>query len=189
MPARRPSIARKRDRLDVDSAAGEKPGDRRVGIPHLACVQVVAAPDGRRDLGHELEQPPRAVGTVAEALGALDRLVDVGDHALAPASDLVAEEREARQSPGADRAFADDPALLVLSPHWRLLDYEPRLGDVDLQCRVVEVAALSPIEPCRNPLEDPSVPANGVAAGAEWQPVQVDAGGRGSSDQRSACLL
>ena len=85
------------------------------------------------------------------------------------------EEREARQRSGADRAFADDAPLLVLSPYRRLLDHEPRLGNVDLQCRVVEVAAPSPVEPCREPLEHASVPPNGVAAGAERQPVQVDA--------------
>jgi len=60
-------------------------------------------------------------------------------------------------------------------PHRRLLDHEPRLGNVDLQRRVVEVAAITIVEPCRKRLEDASVPPNGVAAGAEWQPVQVDA--------------
>ena len=191
LPARRPSPARKRDRLDVESAAGDEPGDGRVRVPHLAGVQLVAAPDGRRYLRHELEQAPGALRIVAEALGALDRFVEIGDQPLAPAADLVAEEREACQRLWADRTFGDDATILALSPHGCLLDHEPRLGDVDLQRRVVEGAGRAPVEACREPLEDASVPANGVAAGAERQPVQVDAGGgrRGRRSHQRAAFL
>jgi hypothetical protein len=178
MPARSSSTAWKPDRLDVESAAGDEPGDRGVRVPHLACAQFVAAPDGRWYLRHELEQATRAVGIVAEPLWAFDRLVDVGDQALAPASDLVPEEWQASKGSDADRAFADDAMLLVLSPHRRLLDHEPHLGSVDLQRRVVEVAAFSTSEPRRDSFEHLSVQPNGVAACAERQPVQVDAGGR-----------
>jgi hypothetical protein len=74
-------------------------------------VQLVTTPDRRRHLRHELEQPPRAVGIGAEAARALDRLGEVGDHAIAPAAHLVTEEPEPACRACADRAFGDDAAL------------------------------------------------------------------------------
>ena len=97
MPARQPgssSTDRKRDRLDVEPAAREEPRDRRVRVPHLARAQLVAAPDRRRHLRHELEQPTRAIGIVAQPARALDRLLDVRNDPVPPAPDLVAEEAE-----------------------------------------------------------------------------------------------
>src|SRR5436189_238954 len=41
---------------------------------------------------------------------------------------------------------------------------------------------ISPVEPRSDRLEDLSIQPYGVATGAEWQPVQVDAG-----DRRSRC--
>src|SRR6185295_11697581 len=55
-PGRRPA-AWEGDRLDVDSAAGEEPGDHGVRVPHLAETELVATPDGQRDARHQGEQP------------------------------------------------------------------------------------------------------------------------------------
>ena len=54
-------------------------------------------------------------GSRAHAPRAVDRLATVGDGAVAPAADLVAEQLEASQPWRADRALADDAAVGVAS--------------------------------------------------------------------------
>jgi hypothetical protein len=49
-------------------------------------------------------------------MGAVDRLGDVGDDAVAPAAHLVAEEAEAAGGADADGAFGDHATLTVV-PH------------------------------------------------------------------------
>jgi hypothetical protein len=80
------------DGVDVVAAAGQEPGDQGVGVPHLPRVQLVAAPGDGRERGHKVEQllGPGDVGPRALRTG--DRLGDVGDDAVAPAPDLVAEK-------------------------------------------------------------------------------------------------
>ena len=149
VPARRPSAARQPDRLDVEAAARDQPRDQRVRVPHLARAELVASPDGRRHLRHELEEPPCAVGIVAQAARALDRLGDVRDDTVAPASDLVAEDPEAGlldalpTGPSGDDAHARQgrPA------DRRLLDHVPGLRHAHLERGVVEVAAIPPVSP------------------------------------------
>ena len=117
-----------------------------------------------------------AVGIVGEPQWAGDSLGDVRNAAVAPAPDLVAQEPKTAQGSHADRPFGDDAAFGGLAPCGRLLDHEPSLRHEDLQRRVVEVAATAVLQPGCKPLEHEAVQANGVAAGAEGQPVQVDAG-------------
>jgi hypothetical protein len=92
------------------------------------------------------------------------------------AADLVAEEPEAHQRACAYGTLGDDAALRSLAPRRRLLDHEAALRQVHLQGRVVEIAAIAALESCREPFEDLPVQANGMAAGAERKPVEVDAG-------------
>ena len=42
-------------RLDLEATAGDEPGGQRVGVPHLSCSALVAAPDETRDGGHEVK--------------------------------------------------------------------------------------------------------------------------------------
>ena len=86
------AVGRYADGVGVVAAAGQEPGDQGVGVPHLARVQLVAAPRGGRKGGSEVEQPPSPVDIGAHVLGAGDRFGDVGDDAVAPAADLVAEK-------------------------------------------------------------------------------------------------
>jgi hypothetical protein len=180
------------DRVDIEPAARDQPGDHRVRVPHLADPQLIASPDRRRHLGHQLEQAPRAVRITTEALRTLDRLGHVGDHAVTPTLDLVAEEPEATCSACPDRALGDDATLSAVARSDRcLFDHEPSLRQAHLECRVVEVAAIAPFEPRRQRLEDAPVQANRVATCAERQPVQVDAGDhrrRRHRTQRSPAL-
>ena len=111
VPAGGAPASREVNRVDVEVAARDQPRDERVRIPHLPGPQFVAAPDRRRHFRHQFEQPSRLFSPLAQALRALDRLGKVGDDAVAPATDLVAEEPEAAGCADADRAFGDDPAL------------------------------------------------------------------------------
>lgn len=167
----------RRKRFDVESAADEEPGDRRVRVPHLACVLFVTPPDGCGYVGDELEQAPCAGRIGAETLRARDRLIDVGDHAVAPAADLVSEEREVAERPCANRTFSDDSTLLSLSPHRCLLDHEPGFRHVHLKRGVIKVAGGPVFEQCCAPFEDLSVQAHRATTRAERQPVQIDACG------------
>ncbi len=82
--------------------------------------------------------------------------------------DFVAEKPEAPGRARAHRTLGDDAAIAALTPRRRLLDHEPSFWHVQLERGVVEVAAISPFEPCRYRLEDLSVQPHRVAAGAEW---------------------
>jgi hypothetical protein len=176
-PAGGASAGGRADRLDIQPGAGDQPGHDRVRVPHLACVEFVAAPNGRRHLRHKFEQPPCAFGIVAQALRALDRLGNIRNDAVAPAAHLVAEEAEAAGYAYADRASGDDAALAAFAPCRRLLDHESSLGHVYFERRVVEVGAVAVLQARRERLEDEAVQADGVAAGAEREPIEVDAVG------------
>ena len=69
MPARSAPAARRRDRLDVEAAPGEQPGRHRVGVPHLARAELVAAPDRSRHGRHEVEKPPGDPGSSLNRCG------------------------------------------------------------------------------------------------------------------------
>ena len=115
-PAGGAAVGRGVDGVDGEAGAGEEPGDDRVGAPHVAGGQLVPAPGGGGEGGDQVEQAAGLEGVVADGLGAGDRLGGVGDDAVAPAADLVAEGAEAGQAAAGDRALDDraaGPALGV----------------------------------------------------------------------------
>ena len=114
---------RKRDRLDVESAAGDQPRDREFEF-HLPCTQLVPSPDGRRRQWHQLEESPGGLGVLGDAARACDRFGEVGDDAVAPASHLVAEETEPPGGACPGGPLGDDAALGAAAPRRRLLDDE-----------------------------------------------------------------
>jgi hypothetical protein len=127
--------------------------------------------------GHQLEQPSRAVEIVAEAMRTLDRLADVRDHAVAPASDLVTEEAEPARRVRPDGTLGDDATLGPVAGAERcLLDHEASLRDANLERGVEEVAGGPPGEPRCRRLEEASVQTHRMAARAEREAVEVDAG-------------
>jgi len=91
LPPRRPSRGGQRDFTRVYSAADKQPGYDRIRVPHLACVEFVAAPGGGRDPGDESEHALRDIRPAGQPAGAVNRFVDIGDHTSGPAPDLVAE--------------------------------------------------------------------------------------------------
>ena len=116
-------------------------------------------------------------GSSVEAPRAVDRLVAIGDVAVAPAPHLVAEDPEATRPAGADRAARDDAALAGRATgNRRLLDHVAPHSDAHLERGVVEVARLPPREACPDRLEGAAAQPDAVAARTERQPVEIDAG-------------
>src|SRR3954452_7961364 len=80
--------------------------------------------------------------------GTLYGLDDVGDVPVSPQPDLVAEDPKPARPATADGSCGDHATLLAAQARdRRLLDHEPRLGDLDLERGVVEVARWTPLDP------------------------------------------
>jgi hypothetical protein len=183
VPARCTSTGRRPDKLNVNSAAREQPGDQRVRVPHLPSPKLIAAPNGNRGHWNELEEAPSHVVVLREPLGALDRFVDIRNDSVAPTPHLITEGAKASREPGTDGPFRDDAPLLAKRiPNRCLLDHETPLRDVHDECRVIEVARAAVSQPGGDRFEDLPIEANGVASGAERQPVEIH--GRTRSDLR-----
>ena len=128
-----------------------EPGDGRVRVPHLAGAQLVAAPDGRRHRRHQLEQAAGAAGIAPRRRGLSTASSTSG---MSPRASGGSRTGRAGSGPGPvrrphPRRRHHAPSL---APDRGLLDHESPLGHAHLERRVVEVAALSPLEPSRRPL-------------------------------------
>ena len=69
-----------------------------------------------------------------------------------------------------------------------LLDHKTSLRHAHHKRRVVEVAAISPLEPRRNRLEDAAVQADRVATRPERKPIQIDLSDRQKRSHRLSAL-
>jgi len=127
----------------------------------------------------ELEEPAGNVRIRRQLPGALDRLVGVRDDAAAPAAELVPEDPEAGCAAAADSALGNDAALGTATvPHRSLLDHVGAFRQLQAESSVVEGKRVPPLEPRDHPLVDAPVQPHRVPAGAERQPVELDAGSR-----------
>ena len=131
VPSRRSPMSWHLDRLCVDAAADEDPRNERVGVPHLARAEFIAAPHDRRDVWNQSEQAPSDVRVFRNARRALDRFFDVRNDAVTPATDLIAEEPKSASRSAAYRALGDDAARFAVLPDRSLLDHETAFGQVD----------------------------------------------------------
>lgn len=166
VPAWGTPTRRQRHRFDPEAAADDQPGDERVRVPHLACVQLVAAPDECRHLGHEVKHAPRHLGVICQPPWALHSLADIRDLAIAPAADLVAEEPHGSRPAASDRPFGNNAAhLAVVIADWCHLDHVAPIRHMHRQRRVVEVAARTPLVPRYDCLEDAAVQPHGMPTG------------------------
>ena len=115
-------------------------------------------------------------GSEVRRCGAVDGLGEIGYHAVTPSMHLVAEDPEPPGPPAADRALdGDPPPVPCASRNRRHLDREPALRHGDDEGRVVEVASGPALDDGGERLEHASVQTDGVPAGTEWEPVNVDA--------------
>jgi hypothetical protein len=146
------------NRFGVEAAACNQPRDERVGVPHLASAEFVAAPHRRRHERHQVEQSSRHTRIVRQPAWTLDRLAYVRNDAIAPASQLVAEEPEAPRPATPDSTLGDHPAIgAVAVGDGGLLDHEPPFRHPHHKRRVVEVTRRSPPEPRCHRFEDASI--------------------------------
>ena len=174
-PARR-AAARRVDRLHRDPRADEHPGDERVRRPHLPHPELVAPPHRCRRLRREREHAARDAGVVRQALRGRGRVGDVGNDAVAPAANLVAEEAEAAEPPAPDRTAGDHVRSRPDAPGGRLLDRDGASPGADAERGVEERTAPAPLPPRDDRLVEEAAPPDDVPARAERQPVQVDEG-------------
>jgi len=166
---------RRIDRLGAEAAACDKPGSRRIGVPHLARSEFVATPYGRGNVGSQVEDPPGYIWIIRQSLRTFDRFIDIQDDSATPAAHLVAEDPEASRPAASDRTFGNHATLLaVVVADGRLLDHEASLGHLHDERGVVEIARRPSLKPRCDRLEDASVQPHRVAARAEREPVEVD---------------
>src|SRR4051795_208435 len=80
--------------------------------------------------------------------GTLYGLDDVGDVPVSPQPDLVAKDPKPARPATADGACGDHATLLATQVRdRRLLDHEPRFGDLDLERGVVKITRRTPLDP------------------------------------------
>jgi hypothetical protein len=168
VPAGCPPSCRRPNRLGVQAATGDDPGDHRVRVPHFSRSQLIATPDGSGHLADQAKQEPRTVLIGGQPPGAVNSLRDIRDVAVVPEPDLVAEDSKSARPASADCPFADHSTSLVAPVvDRRLLDHEPPVWDLDLERGVVQIARSPPRQSCRQRLVYAAVEADEVAAGAE----------------------
>jgi hypothetical protein len=178
-PPWRPPAGRGPDCLHGQAALGQQPGDHRVGVPHLARPQLVAAPDRAGQAANQLQQATGLERIVAEELRAGDRLVGVGDAPVAPAADLVAEHPPAAHPVAGHRALDEHAArwAVAIGDRPAVLDDVAARWHADHQRGVVEVQRSPVLQARVDGLPDAPVEAHEPAAGTQGEPVQLDAGG------------
>jgi hypothetical protein len=148
------------DRLGVEAAAGDQPGDERIRVPHLSCLTLVPSPDECWHGGYEIEETPRVSQIARQLLWAVDRLAHVREDSVAPPAGLVTEDPEASRPAAPDRTFDDNATCRpVIVADGRLLDHEPALRHAHDERRVVEVRGRPPLDSsCDSLIEAPIQP-------------------------------
>jgi hypothetical protein len=143
---------------------------------HISPAPTSSRPHTCRHLRGDLQQlsSPRQVR--GESLRTVHGFTGIGDHAITPAAQLVAEYAQPARPAGPHRPFSHDAAGSPIGiQDRRLLHHEPALRHPHLKRRVIQVADGTPGQPSSQPLVKPSVPTDGVPPGAQRQPTQVDA--------------
>src|SRR3954471_6400367 len=174
LPAGCAAPGRRPNRPGVDRAARDDPGDHRVRVPHLAGPELIASPDGSRDLRDHVEHTTSTILVGGQSLRTLYRFGDVRNTSAAPKPDLVAKDPKSACPPTADRALGHDASVLSAPVvDRRLLDDVRRPGKRHLERGVVEITRRTPLQPRRDRLVHATVEPDEMPPGPERQPVQV----------------
>ena len=104
------------EQFGVHPGTFEQPGRERVGVPHVAGVELVPSPHRVRDRWHQIEDELRASDVGRNADRSPNGFVRIRDGALTPSADLVAEDAEPSRPARPDRAFGDDAAFSARPP-------------------------------------------------------------------------
>lgn len=179
VPPRRAAVGGRTQRLSRDPAALDQPRGQRVRVPHLARVELIAPPDRRGHLAHQVEHPLGEAGIRGQPPRTAGRLGHIRDHPVAPSADLIPEDPESPGPARADGASADDsPGAPVARGDRSHLDDVSVIGDVDLERGVEEGVTRAPLQPRGHGLEHEPVQAHGMADRAQRKPVEEHARGR-----------
>jgi hypothetical protein len=163
-------------RPDGEAAACDQPGNHRVRVPHLACLELVSSPDRRGHVAHQIKEALRNIWVVCQPLRTVNGLVNVLNHAITPASYLVPKDAQRERPAAADCAFGDDAAQRPVSVRYRcLLDHKLSLWHSDHERGVVKVLGRSLLEPRHHRLENASVQPHGMTTCPQRKPVEIDA--------------
>src|SRR3954452_25337532 len=185
-PGRRPNPP------GVDRAARDHPSDHRVRVPHLAGPELIASPDGSRDLRDDVEHATSATLVGGQSLRTFDGFGDVGNTPVAPEPDLVAEDPKSACPPTADRALGHDaPVLAAPVVDRRLLDDVRRPSKRHLERGVVEIRCRTPLQARRDRLVHATIEPDEMPPGPQRQPVQLHSGRMASrvvSQRVAVCL-
>ena len=157
---------------------GQKPRDDRIGVPHLARIELVASPHRSRDGWDEVEDLRDERRGVGDVDGTGNGVGEVRDDPVAPPSNLVAEDAEPSCEGDAHRALPDHTSVpgLAASRDWGHLDHGGALADAGDEGRVIEVPAWPPLHQRSERLVGPAADSNDRGTRSEGYPVQVEAG-------------
>jgi hypothetical protein len=178
LPSWGAATGRGTDRLGGEPTGGEQPGDHRVGVPHLAHPQLVSAPHRRRQAANQRQEATGHRRVVAEQLRTGHGLTGVGDGSIRPAADLVAEHPPAAQVAAAHRTLHEHAAgwAIGVGDGPAVLDHKSTLRDPHDQGGVVQVERPPVLKAGVDDLPDAPIEAHEPTAGAQGEPVQLDAG-------------
>ena len=143
-------------------------------------MRLVPPPHGGRNLWQQVEDVPQFLDVGREDHGAVDRVADIGDHAVGPPAYLVVEDARPPEEPAANRASADDAALLssACSGYRRHLDNGAATCGLSDQRGVEQRAGGPPLDESDETLIDPARRTNDAGAdavtGAQRDPVQLE---------------
>jgi len=174
IPARGPAARWRAKLLRGQPCRGDQPGGHRVGVPHLAELELVASPHGPRGGRDEIEEPPGRARTGGEPAGPADGLAEIRDGATPPAADLVAKQAQPADVAAPDGTRADHATTrLVGVRRRRQLDRVALAVAFDDERRVVEVASSPVLERGVHGLEDTAVEAHAVTTRAQRDPIEL----------------
>lgn len=147
VPSGRTTSLRGTNFCDCEAAVGQHPGDDTVGVPHLACVEFIAAPHRRGNGGHRGEYSSGNVEVARQPNRPANGLRRIRDHPVEPTSDLIPKHTKPACGPRSDRASTDGATkLTTLVGHWRLFDHIPAFGRENLESSVIQIAPLPTME-------------------------------------------
>ena len=141
VPAGSSTIGWWMDLLDPCPATRQDPRDNRVRVPHFPCVELVAAPHRCRYRRQSLEDSSGDLAVLGDPDRAPNRLIDVGNAALPPTPNLIAEDPESAKPAHSDWTLRHHTSTLALQiRNRRLLDHEVTFWQRNDERRMVEIA-------------------------------------------------
>jgi hypothetical protein len=163
------------DPYDTCPTACQNPGDNPVRVPHVARAELVSTPHGPWYGWQSLEYPSGDFDIMSDPDRASDRLIDVGDPAISPAPNLIAEDPESAEPSHPDGTLRHHTSPLAMQIRdRRLLNHEVTFWRGDDERRMVEITPGTTGNESQRSLKELPADPDDVRSGAQRHPVQVD---------------